>query len=430
MKIPIGKFTLIDDYREDVGDVGELARSIADPDIRLLHLIRVDKNFNILEGRRRFRAFRDYLKLEELEEGVHFIFSGNATSGTPIALRIQWEENIQRKDFTPKEASQLLIALHNKMKETDKDWTQSATAKLVRKSKGYVSKLLYMAENSEIIEDCETIEEALDKLSKVKAKGLLKNIRQHKVDKIKKEAPKSDKFKLYNESLKLCDCQEGVKGIEDNSQDLIYCDPPFGIDLDDTLDGGINYDIYKDDAKTIIQLLKAMSTQWFRVARENSFIVVWTSFEHSGLLTTILMNAGFKIKLVPFVWVKSNAQAISRDQQTGIGCITEFAVYGYKGLPFMKRRLTSNVLYFPTIKKERVHVAQKSEALHKELLTTFADPAMTVLDCFAGSGSIERACVDLGMKVMGFEKDKDTFNNAISYGYNYYNKTEDKNDVT
>lgn len=74
MKVPISRFTLIDDFREEVGDVSALAHSIANPDIGLLHPVRVDKNFNILEGRRRFRALRDYLKLEELEEGVHFIF--------------------------------------------------------------------------------------------------------------------------------------------------------------------------------------------------------------------------------------------------------------------------------------------------------------------------------------------------------------------
>lgn len=313
------------------------------------------------------------------------------------------------------------------MKARDRNWTQAATAKLVRKSKGYVSKLLYMANNLDLIEDCGTIEEALGKLTKVKAKGLLQNIRQRKVEKIKKEAPKSDKFKVYSSSLKLCDCREGIKEIEDNSQDLIYSDPPFGIDLGDKLEGGLNYDIYEDDAKNVISLLKTIAPEWYRVAKENSFVVTWTSFEHSGLLTAILANVGFKMKLVPFIWVKSNAQAISKDQQTGIGNVVEFAIYGYKGSPFMRRRLTSNVLYYPTIKKGRVHVAQKPEALHKDILTAFTDPSMSVLDCFAGSGSIERACVDLGMKVIGFEKDKDTYNNAFSYGYEYYNK-EKKDD--
>jgi len=418
MKIPIHKFTLADDFREEVGDIGSLAHSIQT--IGLLHPIRVDSEFNVLEGRRRFRALRDFLNLSELEEGKHFVFAGKATRETALALQIQWEENIQRKDFSPKEAARLLSALHNRLKEDNEGWTQKDTAKLIGKSKGYVSKLLYMADNLDLVEDCDTIQEALDKLTKERAKGLLQTIRQQKVKKVLSAKPKESKFELYKSSLRLCDCREGIKEIEDSTVDFIYTDPPYGIDLDEALDGGLGYRVYEDRADDLFPLLKEIAKEWYRVAKEDSFIAVWTSFEHSSLLTTILANAGFRMKRVPLVWVKTNQQAKSKDKERGIGNVVEYVVYGYKGSPILKKRLTSNVLYFPTIKGKRVHVAQKPEALHKEILTTFADPGMLVLDCFAGSGSIERACIDLGMRAIGFEIDKEYYNGAISYGYEYY----------
>ena len=422
MKVDINKFTLYEDYRQDVGDVSSLAHSIGN--IGLLHPIHVDKDFNILEGRRRFRAMKDYLKLAELKEGVHFVFAGEATKGTARSLQIQWEENIQRKDFTPKEAANLLTQLHTKLMEENKGWTQAKTAELIGKSKGYISKLLTIAENQDLVSDKDTLNEALIKLNKKRAKTLLNKIRQYKVKKIDKVTIRDNRYNTFKNSYLNMDCLEGIKEIEDNSIDLIYTDPPFGINLDENLEGGINYSIYKDDKTNVISVIKEIAPEWYRVAKEDSFIVIWSGFANSWIMSTILSNAGFKMKGVPLVWVKNNTQGISRDIRTGIGSITEYVIYGYKGSPVLQKRLTSNVLYYPTIKKNRIHVAQKSEALHKAILEIFASPKQKVLDSFAGSGSINRACIDKGMDCIGFEIDKDNYNNALTYTYDYYKEAK------
>ena len=420
MKVDITNFTLYDDYRQDVGDISSLAHSIGN--IGLLHPIHVDKDFNILEGRRRFRAMKEYLKFPELEEGVHFVFSGSATVGTSRSLQIQWEENIQRKDFTPKEAADLLMQLHSKLMQENKDWTQAKTSGMIGKSKGYVSKLLYIAKNKEVISDGDTIKDALIKLNKNRAKTVLNKIRQYKVDKIEEITIRDNRYDIFKKRYLNKDCLEGIKDIEDNSIDFIYTDPPYGIDLDDNLEGGVNYSVYNDGAENITKIIRKMAPEWYRVAKKDSFIALWTGFNNSGIMSTILSNAGFKMKGVPLVWVKNNTQGISRDMRTGIGSITEYIIYGYKGSPLLQKRLSSNVLYYPTIKKDRIHVAQKSEALHKAILQIFTSPDQTVLDSFAGSGSINRACIDMKMEATGFEIDKNNYNNAITYTYDYYNK--------
>lgn len=52
---------------------------------------------------------------------------------------------------------------------------------------------------------------------------------------------------------------------------------------------------------------------------------------------------------------------------------------------------------------DRVHPAQKPEALMRALLSQFSDPSETVVDPFMGSGTTLRAAKDLGRKAIGIE---------------------------
>lgn len=63
----------------------------------------------------------------------------------------------------------------------------------------------------------------------------------------------------------------------------------------------------------------------------------------------------------------------------------------------------------PDGKNERVHTAQKPIALMEELVRDFTDPGETVLDPFAGSGTTGVACLRLGRRFIGIEKDPKYF---------------------
>ena len=203
-------------------------------------------------------------------------------------------------------------------------------------------------------------------------------------------------------------------------------DPPFGINLGETRTGDIHYDVYEDNPSDVYDLLKALVPEWYRVLKRDAFVVVWTSYQMWYPLRTLLENAGFKVKWTPLIWVKSGYLSHSRDSERGIGNTTEIAIYGYKGSPSLKMTVMTNVLTFPIPKSGRVHVAQKPESLQRQLLSMFTTEGDIVLDCFAGSGSLSRAAIDMNRRPIAFELDETNYENAISYSYTYWRLNNDR----
>ena len=60
-------------------------------------------------------------------------------------------------------------------------------------------------------------------------------------------------------------------------------------------------------------------------------------------------------------------------------------------------------------KEERIHPTQKPVALYKWLLQKYAEPGMKILDTHLGSGSSRIAAYDLGFDFVGYEIDKQYF---------------------
>ena len=61
-------------------------------------------------------------------------------------------------------------------------------------------------------------------------------------------------------------------------------------------------------------------------------------------------------------------------------------------------------------KEIRIHPTQKPVALYKWILQNFANKGDKILDTHLGSGSSRIACYDLGFDFVGYEIDRDYFN--------------------
>jgi site-specific DNA-methyltransferase (adenine-specific) len=57
----------------------------------------------------------------------------------------------------------------------------------------------------------------------------------------------------------------------------------------------------------------------------------------------------------------------------------------------------------------RVHATQKPLGLMKDLVLDFTRPGEVVLDPFMGSGTTGVACLELGRRFLGIERDPTTF---------------------
>lgn len=76
------------------------------------------------------------------------------------------------------------------------------------------------------------------------------------------------------------------------------------------------------------------------------------------------------------------------------------------------KKLKESVLEYKRDFK-RLHPTQKPVALMEDLVYTYTNEGMTVLDFSVGSGSTGVACNNLGRKFIGIEKDEEYFNIAL-----------------
>ncbi|MCP4967401.1 MAG: site-specific DNA-methyltransferase [bacterium] len=63
--------------------------------------------------------------------------------------------------------------------------------------------------------------------------------------------------------------------------------------------------------------------------------------------------------------------------------------------------------------KDRLHPTQKPVLLMESLVSDFTDPGELICDPFAGSGTTGVACIRLGRRFIGWEKDPEFFETAV-----------------
>jgi site-specific DNA-methyltransferase (adenine-specific) len=84
-----------------------------------------------------------------------------------------------------------------------------------------------------------------------------------------------------------------------------------------------------------------------------------------------------------------------------------------KGVARMFRYMWNGMLQGNMKNKEvRIHPTQKPVALYKWLLKNYAKPGDTILDTHVGSASSLIACLDMGFKFIGYEKDPQCYKDS------------------
>ena len=222
------------------------------------------------------------------------------------------------------------------------------------------------------------------------------------------------------------DCLERMKEIPGGVVDMVMTDPP--------------YQITACKWDSIIPLAP-MWEQLKRVIKPNGAIVMTASQP----FTTALIASNMKMFKYCWVWEKgrpSNPQLAKKQPLKTHEDIVVFspkphAYYpqGLAEIPVNKRKVhnpepnklghcvrkpyTQTHTNYPkavvSVKPERgLHPTQKPVALMEYLIKTYTNEGETVLDFTMGSGTTGVACVNLGRKFIGIEKDLDYFNIALT----------------
>ena len=274
--------------------------------------------------------------------------------------------------------------------------------------------------------------------------------------------------------LYLGDCVEIMKGIENNSIDIVITDIPYGISYSDwdvlhentnSALGGSSEHQSKDTSfkrrgkpingwskrdKQIPYEYQEWCNKWakelFRITKEASPVLIFSSRRFQHRVANALEDNGFMIRDI-LIWQKdkcnAKAQRINnvlhkrgiyeeRYENYRIGNLAPyyepiiFAMKPYKntitdvvlrdnigGFYCKDAKIPSNIIYCPVNKKNLYHETEKPVMLIEELIKIFSiDKNDIILDFTMGSGSTGVACNNIGRNFIGIEIDENYFNIA------------------
>ena len=365
-----------------------------------------DKNKYILvAGERRYRAA---------------ILAGMGT--IPVTFRenlsaleqktLELEENICRKDIDWAEQAETIAQIDALKQRTEKNWNQNKTAEYLQQSEGHVSLQISMAKK--LRADPELKEEVRGKPIRVAMKIIE---RKEEVDRAER-LQASGELKITT-NLLFGNCLDLIKGLEDNSVDMLCTDPPYGIaNIEDLREGGsikmpghqLMSDTHNLSLYEICAVFEELAPELVRVMKPGAHFYVFSAMQYVGDFVKALAPLEFQ----PPVLIWDRGKPTTPGYGYNYLNRTETIVYGFN--PPRTKRLaknTYNILTHPEVPSSiRQYPTEKPQSLLRELMEQSTVPGNLVLDPFAGSASCLKAAKEIGRHAIGFEIDKDAFMRA------------------
>lgn len=211
--------------------------------------------------------------------------------------------------------------------------------------------------------------------------------------------------------------EEVLKGFPSQSIDGIYTDWPYGIDMDNLQQENMGKDIESTKAEHDVASNTQDFVAWIgsmhRVLKPTSYCVIWCDLDHWEKMKTIATLSGFRVQRWPFHWVKTgpNQNGAAGFNQTK--AVEHAMVLRMPGATLQKQ-IPNNYwigTFEPKEKQEfEAHPFTKPRKLHERVLSDFFLPGSTILDPFAGGGSIPLAALANSYSPMAVELNDDWFN--------------------
>ena len=202
------------------------------------------------------------------------------------------------------------------------------------------------------------------------------------------------------------DCLEVMKGIENNSVNLIVTDPPYLINYSRHVKGHRFENKILNDNNP--ELISEYIRECYRILKDNSAMYMFASHKTVDFFKQELEGAGFNVKNM-IVWDKQR-QGMG-DTSTVFGFQYELIFFVSKGQPKIRGKRLSDIWSFPkVVGKTQLHQNQKPIELIEQCILKHSDEGDLVFDGFLGSGTTALACKNLKRKFIGSELDKTYFN--------------------
>jgi len=332
-------------------------------------------------------------------------------------LTIEMLENVARKPFEWDEQVRLESQIHSLQQEkhgkktsTKKDgpgWSQADTAKLLGRSASGMSESMQLAELLKTIPElkgCKTINEAKKVLKKIQ------NNERMKAMSVKLQSDKAttgvdgSRNKLAS-SYVLGDALVQIPLLDDAFFDVVEIDPPYGIDYKNVVKQAattLDYNEIPEDEYTtfITNTIKAV----YPKMKDNSWLILWHDASKASTLVDILRDIGLTVRGIPAMWFKEGSGGFTNQPTYLLPSVHEPFLYARKGKPCIKKQGRSDVYSYKSLPaSKRIHPTERPIPMMIDILSTFAEPGMSCLVPFAGSGAALAAAHAMDMTAVGFD---------------------------
>lgn len=184
------------------------------------------------------------------------------------------------------------------------------------------------------------------------------------------------------------DCMDGMKEFPDKYFDLAIVDPPHGINMDG---GNVGYQGFNNFKKKNWDKAPPTDDYFKELMRVSKNQIIWGGNYFNLLPTRCFIiwdkGEGFKNR----TYAEAELAWTSFDKNVKIFKHDPLAKGDYRG---------------------KINPCQKPVPLYEWTIRNYANKGDKILDTHVGSASSLIACYNLDFDVVGFEKDKDCFNDA------------------
>lgn len=453
--------------RRNHADVMDNAQRIADSLILVgpLQPIVLDDENNLIDGECRYEAYGILSQIE-----------------VPIVRRVKLEKamkmmmeldaNMQRKQMRWQDIALGIQAVHetnSKMAaERKEQWGMRATGYLVKQSHSYVADCLRVATylqrgDKEICEAknleaakqiiLERIEQAAIAAKAKMSSGVMEVPQVPRAVKpsgiisialgdtsqpapiVNTTAKAIRDFKQIKLSDKLfnADCTDFMLNqMEPKSVDCIITDIPYGIDMDLLEDiHGIDMMRSTHDVDQNVEQMKPFLEGAYRVLKDDTYLFFFYAQQHQEKLSNWGREVGFKVLDWNLLWLKPHSCKNNAPHQNPTKSYEPVMVMK-KGSPVLSKPMTLCHMIVDGMPDKRLQsnpFAKPLEFIDKMILDHIFFPGMLILDPFAGEGSILRACVLKGCKILGIELDEKRFPSLVDRIKDTYRNMLQANDI-
>jgi ParB/RepB/Spo0J family partition protein len=411
-RIALDQIIVPPDRQRSQVNVDDLIPSIRDRGV--VQPIIVTRELELVAGERRFRASQE-LGLPDIP--VRFL-----DELPPVDRKIvELEENLKRRDLTWQDEARGILSIHKLYLEKNPGWTSAETAEILSIDRPRVTQACQVAAELEKgnpkVETASSIRSAYDVISRRMTRQLEDALVDFATattpapptkpgETVKVPKPVGPRIIPAEESIFNVDFRVFAKIYEGPPFNLIHCDFPYGVGIDESAQAKTETrGSYSDSDDDYWELCQALAANASRLFATSAHLIFWTSADPLRIADTL---AFFEDELpsvsfwrAPLIWHKTDNRGIVADAQRGPRHVYETALFGQVGDRKIVK-VVSDVYGAPSDKT--FHHSTKPEPMLRHFFEMLVDDTTRMLDPTCGSGSAIRAAESLGAKsVLGLE---------------------------